>query len=95
MPAGLAGQHGQVPGRLAADERVAAAGGDDLGAVGCHPAELLVIELDQHPRGQGIGPCQQRAGLGRVVVCGEQVASGDQPGQPVAEPAVPAVMKVG
>src|ERR1017187_6072159 len=43
VPACLAGQDGQVPGCFGAEERVAAAGSDGLGAVGCHPAELLVI----------------------------------------------------
>ena len=95
VPACLAGQDGQVPGRLGGHQRVAAAGGDDLGPVGGHPAELLVIELDQHPRGQRVGPGQQGAGLGGVAVRGEQVAGGDQPGEPVGQPAVPAVVKVG
>jgi hypothetical protein len=72
------------------------AGGEHAGTVGCHPPELLVIELDQHPRGQRVDPRQQRVALPGVPIAGRQhVAGRDQPGQGRRQPPVPAVTEVG
>ena len=95
MPAGLARQHRKVPRRLTHGQGIAAAGGEDAGTVGCHPSELLVVELDQHPRGQRVDPRQQRVALPGVPAVGRQhVAGGDQPGQGHRQPPVPAVTEV-
>jgi hypothetical protein len=93
-PARLPGEDGQVPRRLADRQRVAAARCEDAGAVGGHPAELLVIELDQHPRRQRVDPRQQRIALTGIAARREQVAGRDQPGQADRQPGVPAAPEV-
>jgi hypothetical protein len=82
VPAGLTGEHGQVPGRFAEGQRVVAAGGQHAGAVGSHPpTRMLVIELDQHPRRQRVNPRQQRIALAGIAAGSEHMPGRDQPGQ--------------
>jgi prepilin-type processing-associated H-X9-DG protein len=91
VPASFAGQDGKVPGCLGGGQRVPGSGGGHLCPVGGHPAELLVIQLDQHPRGQRVDPGQQCAGLFVIVgSASEGVAARDQPGEPGREAAVAA-----
>jgi hypothetical protein len=94
VPAGLAGEHGEVPCGLADRQRAAATRCEDTGAVGGHPAELLIVELDEHPRGQGVDPRQQRIGALGLPVGGDHVPGGDQPGQADRQPPVPAAAEV-
>jgi len=79
----------------AGDEGVAAASGNHPCPVGGHPAELLVIELDEHPGRQRVDPGQQCAGI-RVIagLRSDLVPAGDQPGQP-GQATVPAAPEVG
>ena len=95
MPSGLARQDGQVAGCLGCDQRICSAAGDDAGPVGGHPAQLLVIELDEHPGGQRVDLRQHRAGV-RLIGCLRRghLPAGDQARQAAGEAPVPAGMEV-
>ncbi|MFG2439693.1 hypothetical protein [Streptomyces sp. NPDC048508] len=51
MPSGLAGEDGELAGRLGDREDVAGGLGELAGAVGGHPAQLLLVEFDEHAGG--------------------------------------------
>ena len=68
----------------------------NAGTIGRHPPELLVVEFDQHPRGQRVDPRQQRVPLPGVPAARRQHMAGrDQPRQGRRQPPVPAVTEVG
>ncbi|MFE4258184.1 hypothetical protein [Streptomyces sp. NPDC056883] len=79
VPAGLAGEDGLLAGRFRDRERRPAGGGELSGAVGCHPAELRLVELDEDARGQEVRLRQHSEG---VAAPGGPVSDGDQAWEP-------------
>ncbi|MET9607337.1 hypothetical protein ABZZ17_20020 [Streptomyces sp. NPDC006512] len=73
VPSRLSGEDGLLAGRFGDRDGYPAGGGELPGAVGCRPAELRLVELDEDACRQEVGLCQQ----GEVVAVG-LVPGGDQ-----------------
>ncbi|MFF2926909.1 hypothetical protein ACFVTP_31635 [Streptomyces celluloflavus] len=94
MPVGRAGQYRELPRGLRDQQRYASGFGGLPGAVGGHPAELLLVQLDQHARGQQIAAGQQPVVLSPFIT-GPHVGRADQPRQPYGQTAVGAGVEAG
>lgn len=95
LPAGATGEHGQVPGGFCHRQEAPGSFRGLTCAVGCHPTQLLFIQLDEHARHEEIALPEQVEMLLLVVGAGECVSGTDQTRQADGEVGVAAGVEVG